>query len=214
MKREIITCSNDKAFIYNEEIRLIKELNTFNDDNPEGANFTRGGEIGPRGMRHSPEAKRKMSLAHKGVPLSEEQRAAISRAHKGKPKSPEQRKKMGDAQRGRKVNRTLEHQTKLNTSQIGKHTSPETKAKISQSASRALKGRKLSPETRAKIGEASRRRKSIRPYVVMNQVQFAIAVTAASEILVVDRPSSLDRDNLPVGQDESPQLQAETGSPI
>ena len=118
-------------------------------------NFTDGGE-GSSGLVHSEEAKKKMSIVHKGKIISEEQKKKISDSlkgqipwNKGKPHSEETKKKISDnsAQKG---------QIPWNK---GKPHSEEQKKKISF----AMKGEKnhnfgknLSEEQKKKISDAKK----------------------------------------------------------
>lgn len=52
--------------------------------------------------KHSEEAKRRMSEAHKGIRHTEESKKKISEANKGKKRSEESKKKMSDKRKGRK----------------------------------------------------------------------------------------------------------------
>ena len=81
-------------------------------------NMTFGGE-GPSGRKHSEEAKRKNSEAHKGKnnyfygkQLSEEHKKKLSEAKKGKQFSEEHKKKLSEAHKGKK----LSEKTKLKLS--------------------------------------------------------------------------------------------------
>jgi hypothetical protein len=80
------------------------------------------------GSPRSPEAKAKMSAAHRGKILSPETKAKLAAALRGKTHSPEAKAKIGAAFRGKPL-------------------APETKAKLAA----ALRGRTVSPETKAKI---------------------------------------------------------------
>ena len=62
------------------EMQYIEVLNTFNGDNPDGLNFTRGGD-GVSGYTHSEETRAKLSEAHKGKTLSQEHKDKLSENH-------------------------------------------------------------------------------------------------------------------------------------
>ena len=62
------------------EMQYIEVLNTFNGDNPDGLNFTRGGD-GVSGYTHSEETRAKLSEAHKGKTLSQEHKDKMSENH-------------------------------------------------------------------------------------------------------------------------------------
>ena len=106
-------------------------------------NITDGGD-GVSGLRHSPEAKRKMSIArsgdrnhgygkpspNRGVAMGEEQKQKISKANKGRKNTEETKAKLSAALKGRVI-------------------SDETKKKMSD----ARKGKKLSAEHCKRISE-------------------------------------------------------------
>ena len=92
------------------EKTLIFALNT---RAPNGYNLTDGGQ-GGKGVRHSAEAKLKISVAGKGRKLTEETKAKISAGHKGKTLSKEHRKKLSAAKLGKKQSaRSKEHSEKI-----------------------------------------------------------------------------------------------------
>lgn len=114
------------------------------------------------GVKHSAEARKRMSEGGKGKVLTPEHRAKISVAQKGKSVSPETRARMSEASigntklLGRRL--TVEHRTNIAKGNIGKKLSPETRAKLSA----ARVGKKIgpqSPEHRAKIAAANKGRK-------------------------------------------------------
>jgi group I intron endonuclease len=119
------------------------------------------------GYRHTEEAKRKMSLGHKGRPapnkgkkLSEEAKQKISDFHKGKrwhlgrKHSKEFGLRIAELRRGRKA--SAETKRKMSETRKGRKYSEEHKQRISES----LTGRKFSDETRARLREAWIRRKA------------------------------------------------------
>lgn len=128
-------------------------------------NLTDGGD-GAVGLRHSTEAKAKMSAAKKGRPVGE---AALRNLAKSwqTPLSRESRAKIGLAHRGKIVG--AEARAKLRAANLGKHHSEETCAKISEigrGRKRSLdaiertaathRGRKRSPEVCARISAAKK----------------------------------------------------------
>jgi hypothetical protein len=159
----VFPCESE-AQAHADEIQQIAQLRR------EGyplVNITSGGE-GVVGMHHTPAARLKMSLSHRGVPLSEshrqnsalarvgkklseETKAKISAAHKGKQLSPETRAKIGSVQIGRKhtdeAKRKIGEAAKGNTYAKGLKLSAETLAK-------RIKGIKRSPETCARLSAA------------------------------------------------------------
>lgn len=117
----------------------------------------------PLGMKHTPEARAKISAALKGRKLSVEHRANLGRLHKGKTVSPETREKLRLANLGKKPSK--ETRDKLSASRRGKKLSATHCAAVSA----GLMGRKLSPELRAtlvdiqkKLGATEEHRAKIR----------------------------------------------------
>jgi hypothetical protein len=106
------------------------------------------------GVKHTPEAKRKMSEAKKGennpnfgTTQTPEHRQKLSEANKGKKRTPETRQKMSEAAKG--VPKSDEHRQKISEAQkgennhnFGKEVSPETRQKLSE----ANKGVPLGPQ--------------------------------------------------------------------
>jgi hypothetical protein len=86
------------------------------------------GEDSPRyRVPHTVEAKRKMSIVHRGKKLSVEHKAMISDRHKNQPKSNETRAKMSEAAKGRVF--TDEAKDKMSKSHLGKKASESTRQK-------------------------------------------------------------------------------------
>jgi hypothetical protein len=122
-------------------------ITVYKADNPANGYNSRGG--GVTGYIHSPETRRKISLAQKGQkrkPLSLEHRQKLSIAHKGKKRSPESCQKTSETNRGKK--RTPEQIQRMSEARKGKPN--------------GNKGRKLSPETRQRIS-ATLKSKGILP---------------------------------------------------
>lgn len=69
--------------LYDAEIKMIKELNTFNKNNPLGLNLTLGGD-GLLGFKHKQEAINKMSINSTGKIHSEETKIKISTSNIGR----------------------------------------------------------------------------------------------------------------------------------
>ena len=90
-------------------------------------NLTNGGE-GVQGLKHSAEAKQKMSLSKKGKPWSEQARAAIMSARKPKIKS-DQNIQEHTFTKGKKFSDT--HCENISRVTRGKAKSPETRKKLS-----------------------------------------------------------------------------------
>lgn len=112
----------------------------------------------PLGMKHTDEARAKMSRAQKGTkrpPRTPEWCAKISAGKKGKEHSPEARANMSAAQKGKKRKpRTPEHRAAISAGSMGKKMPPQTpehRAKVSAAAM----GRKHTVESRAKMSAAA-----------------------------------------------------------
>ena len=111
------------------------------------------------GYKHNEEAKRKMSIAHKGkkrLPFSEEHKKKIGLSNKGKKRTTEERKKMSE------IHKRMG--TKPNYSWLGKKFSEEHKEKIRQCNIKTYKngrrsywlGKKFSERHKEKISIASK----------------------------------------------------------
>jgi group I intron endonuclease len=86
-------------------------------------NITLGGD-GALGIKHTEEAKLKMSIPNRGKLISEEHRDIISKTHKGKKRSEETKKKMSESKIGEK------------NSRYGIKVLEETKQKMRKAANR------------------------------------------------------------------------------
>jgi hypothetical protein len=146
------------------EILLIEKYGRKDLGKGNLVNLTDGGD-GVLGLKHSEEARQKISEAGKGntrslgKSCSEEARQKISEAQKGKTHSEETREKMSKAQKGENnpnFGKTLSEEIRLKMSeaQKGKTRSEETREKMSK----AQKGKTRSEETRQKLSEAGKGR--------------------------------------------------------
>lgn len=104
------------------------------------------------GMKHSDEARSKMSATHKGRKKSPEHQAAINASLKGRTLSDVHRAKIVVKQTGRKA--SDETRRKMRESQATKILSHDARERMVT----ANTGRKFSEEHRNRIGEANRRR--------------------------------------------------------
>ncbi len=104
------------------------------------------------GMKHSDEARSKMSAAHKGRKKSPEHQAAINASLKGRTLSDEHQAKIVANQTGRTA--SDETRRKMRESQAKRILSPDAKERMVT----ANIGRKFSEEHRNRIAEANRRR--------------------------------------------------------
>lgn len=126
---------------------------------PNGYNLTSGGDSD---FTVSDETREKLRVAGEGKTLSEETRAKIGAAQIGHEVTPETRAKISAAKKG--IPKTEEHKAKLSAANKGKKTPPETRAKLS-AIHKALgtkppvgsfKGRHHTPESKAKISESKK----------------------------------------------------------
>ena len=85
-----------------------------------GYNMSIGGECGRKGIKHTEEARKRMSAAQKGRQISEETRRKIGEGNKGKIMSDEARRKISEALKG-------------------KHPTEETRRKLSESHKKPYK---------------------------------------------------------------------------
>jgi len=107
------------------------------------------------GMKHSPEAKAKMSVIHKGKVIPSDVRAKMSAVRKGRKFSSEHKAKISASNKGKEF--SPEHKAKLSVAQKGKKHSSEARAKMSITR----KGKKFSSEHKAKLSIAHTKRHAI-----------------------------------------------------
>jgi hypothetical protein len=161
-RREIVLGPVDNDTAVKEEIRLIAEFNTFNGDNPRGANFTRGGEGTPgRKVHMTPEWREKISRSLKGKASTLEANAKRSTSQLGRKKSrqkqwtDEERDRIYGPRRGKDVV-PPESRTRQAEKLRGRKRAPfseEHRRKLSE----ALKGRKLSEEHKEHLRKAAQK---------------------------------------------------------
>ena len=108
------------------------------------------------GRVHNDATKAKMSVARKGIKFSAEHRAKISAANKGTIHSDEAKAKMSAAKNGMVL--SDEAKAKISVALKGRVFSDETKAKMSA----AGKGKLRSKETKAKIVATRKKNKEVR----------------------------------------------------
>lgn len=94
-------------------------------------NGSDGGEGSP-GWVATPEFRKRMSDAHKGVPLSEEHKKKIGQAHKGRIISQETREKVSAFFKGRPISEA--HRLAISKGNKGRVVSAATKVRLSQLA--------------------------------------------------------------------------------
>ncbi len=102
--------------------------------------------------RHTPEAKRKMSIAQKGKKMSEERKAHLSKINRGKKLSPKSIAKMKVTKAANKREVSLETRAKLAKANTGKKHSEETKQRLSK-----IVKNHLAENPRPKTEEAKRK---------------------------------------------------------
>ena len=161
IKHEIVATGLSKKAAAAMEQELI-----FRDDtmNPEkGYNCTSGGDFG---FVFSEATRKKLSEAHKGIPLNEERRKKLVEGRKNKGFSAETREKISKAHTGRRHTDASRHNMseahKGNPSPMkGKHHDETTKKKISianKGKPSPMKGKQHSDAARAKMSAASKGR--------------------------------------------------------
>lgn len=106
------------------------------------------------GMRHSAEARQKISAANKGKAKTPEHQAAINEALRGRRLSDDHCKKIAKNQTGRKASDQTRQKMREANSDRKSTLSPEAYERMVT----ANVGRKFSDEHRARIAEANRRR--------------------------------------------------------
>jgi len=83
------------------EQKWLDQTRSYDRENGYNTNPTAGSWLG---AKHTDEAKKRMSVAHKGKVIPEEQRKKLSAAHKGRSQSEEHRRKIREANSGEKSN--------------------------------------------------------------------------------------------------------------
>lgn len=114
-------------------------------------NVTEGGD-GSVGLKHTPEARQKMSESQKGKTLSEEHRRKISKSNTGAVFSEQRKKKISEKATGRKL--TDETKAKLSDIHSGRVMSESHKRRLSA----ASIGKPKTEEAKAAMREAHKRR--------------------------------------------------------
>lgn len=133
------------------EMYWIKRYNAFTD----GYNLTEGGHIGLTflGMKHTPEAKAKISSSGKGRKLSSESIEKMRKSLTGKiygPRSLATRRKISESQRGKPGKKPSEKTRRRMSVAIRESMTADVRLKISE----AGKGRVPSNETREKLRQS------------------------------------------------------------
>jgi len=138
---EILFDEIDYEFAKEKEIEFIAIYGR-KEDGGVLCNITKGGD-GCLGLKHTEEAKLKMSIPNKGKIISEEQRRRVSEVHKGKKLSEEHKRKLSEVRKGMG---------------LGVKLSEERKQKMRESAKRGeqQKASKLSEKDVIKIRELSK----------------------------------------------------------
>jgi len=114
-------------------------------DNKIGFNISPRAEAGMNGRKHTPESRKKMSIAQTGKKHTLEQKEKIAAVHRGKTKTPEAIAKTAAFHRGRK--RSPETVERIRIAVTGRKCSDKSKAVTSV----LHKGKIVPKEVRAKI---------------------------------------------------------------
>ena len=129
-----------------EELSLLIEMELIDKYKKLGiklVNITSGGE-GVSGLKHSSDAKKKMSEKAKGKIITNDTRTKLSKALIGikrKPFTDEHKAKLSEASKKQKHIITEETKTKISKSNLGKKRTPEQKLKISEATKLAYQKR-------------------------------------------------------------------------
>ena len=113
---EIVAISDDYDTILKWESEVVTE-DTLKDE--LCLNLIAGGQSGTLGLKHSDEARIKISTAHKGKTVSAETRAKVSAARKGSTVSDEARAKMSTAHTGKIL--SAETRAKMSAAKTGEN---------------------------------------------------------------------------------------------
>ncbi len=153
---DIIDSADSAEEAYDKEKYWVKIYKS--NDKDIGMNLTEGGD-GTLGHTLSPEALKRMSEAHKGVPMPEATRQAIIKANTGRKFTEEHKNKIGAAQSGPKNHRygkklSEEARARIGASHRGKKLSPETIEKMRQSGLKRYENNPMPQEIRDKISAA------------------------------------------------------------
>lgn len=145
---EILSWWESEKDAYAEEKRVIAEIGL--------ENLTNDRKGGEGGYKASPEQKRKMSEAHKGLKRSSESIKKGLESKAGYKHSEESKRKMSESQKGHPV--SLEARLKMSRSHKGMEYSEETKNKHSKRSkgNQYRLGHKPSEETKRKISKSLR----------------------------------------------------------
>lgn len=163
----------ERDYILDLEQRAIAKFNT--QDRRFGYNISMGGESGALGMKHSFEAKMKISTLKMGHTVSETTRQKLRAANLGNKVSEETRRKIGIASARRKCPKSIETRAKISaalkgrsfqTAEIQKSKSEKMKLLIAARKAQGLefwmKGTSHSLEARAKMSTAGKLREAKR----------------------------------------------------
>ena len=142
--RVLLVCAPKDCLFFEQ-----RALDRFEACGPKGYNLVpKAGNV--QGLRHTDEAKRKISRGNTGKIISDDQKLALSRAHKGKTISPENKEAVRRRHKG--APKSEEHRAKLAAAATGRSHSAETKAKIGA----ASRGRTFTDEQRESISAGVR----------------------------------------------------------
>ena len=158
--------NKEEAYAYEEELRPVENIGLniapggFGGSGPHSeetkkkiGKAMKGKPSGMLGKKQSPETRKKLSIANKGIkrgPMSDETRRKMSIAKKGKklpPVSDETKKKLSEAHKGKKRKPfTEEHKRNMSTAKKGKKLGEKNH----------FYGKKHSDESRKKMSESQK----------------------------------------------------------
>ena len=150
---------DSKEEMYRKEVELISFYHS--NDPRYGYNNSTGGEKSSLGCKHSEEAKKKMSRAHKGKVLGEEHKKRISETSRERWTDPEYRKHMSKVRKGN-PHKPHSEETKRRIAEARKGTHPSEEARKHMSEAHKGKSKPHSEETKRRIAEAAKNRPKIK----------------------------------------------------
>jgi hypothetical protein len=150
-KYKIVRICSTRKEATDLEIKLQKKFNVAKSEAFYNKSIQTSTGFDFSGVKHTPEAKRKMSEAKQN--MSDETKQKMSEAKLGVPKSEETKLKMSEA----KQNMSDETKLKMSEAKLGVPKSDEHKQKLSEAKAgenHPMYGKEQTPETRQKISEA------------------------------------------------------------
>lgn len=199
------TTSMSKIDIVNElnrlEIHYIEFYNSFKDNNENGMNLNKGGNVN----QTSQETRCRMSLSSSGKITSQETKDKISKANKGKKRTQEDVEIIRKNSTGRK--RSEESKKKMSEIMTGKVFSEEHKKNISK-AKKGVKSKKpRSKETRLKMSLVHKGKKKS-PEAVKKSADSKRGKKQSEEARLKKSIASKGERNPNYGKKRSPEINA------